>query len=250
MDNNHENSRLSAIEAILERSAIENERRNAEAERMNVEAKRRYAEFEQQMMLSNAEAERMNTEAKRRHAEFEQQIILSKAEADKRAAEAQKTMENLKANIDKVGQQIKQVSQQMGGMANSNGDAAQEYFFNALYYRKTLFGQEFDEVKTEKRKIKKTGVEVQYDIILINGKSVCIVEVKYKADTNDVRRMPSMAEKFRQNYPEHANKKLYLALASMSFDDYVEKECNTLGIAMIKSLGDTIEIYDEHLKVL
>ena len=164
MDNNHENSRLSAIEAILERSAIEAERRNAEAERRN------------------AEADCSNAEAKRRHAEFEQQMKQSKAEADKRAAEAdkraaeaQKTMEDLKASI-------KQVNQQMGGIANSNGDVAQEYFLNALYNRKTLFGQEFDEVKTEKRKIKKTGVDVQYDVILINGKTICIVEVKYKAE--------------------------------------------------------------------
>ena len=202
MDNN-ENSRLTAIEAILERSAIE--------------AERRKVEFAQEMKQSRAE--------------FDRQIKLSQAAADA------------------LNKQIKQVSQQMGGMANSNGDMAQDYFFNALYQRKTLFGQEFDEVKTEKRKIKKTGVEVQYDIILINGKSVCIVEVKYKADTDDVKRIPNIQEKFRQNYPEHADKKLFLALASMSFNEYVESECKKLGIAIIKQVGDTIEIYDEHLKV-
>ena len=176
------------------------------------------------------------------------------AEADKRAAEADKKAAERTAEAEKEHKAlralIKQVNQQIGGMGNSNGDFAQEFFFNALFYRKTLFGQEFDEVETVKRKIKKTGVEVQYDIMLVNCKSICIVEVKYKADTDDVKKLFYKMEKlFRENFPEHADKKLYLALASMSFDKHVEKSCRENGIAMIKQMGETIEVYDEHIKV-
>jgi len=32
-------------------------------------------------------------------------------------------------------------------------------------------------------------------------------------------------------------------------NEYVESECKKLGIAIIKQVGDTIEIYDGHLKV-
>ena len=199
--------------------------------------------------LGMQELRKAQAEIAKSQAETDRQMKEYQAAADKRQAAADKRRAAVDLEIKKMSASIKQVSQQMGGMANSNGDMAQDYFFNSLYLRKTLFGQEFDEVKTEKRKIKKTGVEVQYDIILVNGKSVCIVEVKYKADTDDVRKMLSIKDKFRQNYPEHADKQLYLALASMSFDDYVENECKKLGIAIIKQVGDTIEIYDEHLKV-
>ena len=34
----------------------------------------------------------------------------------------------------------------------------------------------------------------------------------------------------------------------MSFHKRVENECRKQGIAIIKQLGDTIEVYDEHLK--
>ena len=175
-----------------------------------------------------------------------QELHKSQAETDRQMKQSQAAFD---VGMQELQASIKQVSRQMGGMANSNGDMAQDYFYNALYNRNTLFGQEFDEVKTEKRKIKKTGVEVQYDVLLVNGKSVCIVEVKYKADTDDVRSIPGIQEKFRQNYPEHDDKKLFLALASMSYNEYVEAECKKLGIAMIKQVGDTIEIYDEHMKV-
>ena len=175
---------------------------------------------------------------------------------DKRNAEWDKDMQELKASQIRTDKQIAETdkivkanAKQLGGMGNSNGDFAQEFFFNALFYRKTLFGQEFDQVKTEKRKIKKTGVEVQYDIMLLNGKSACIVEVKYKADTDDVKKIATkMITLFRENFPEHADKTLFLALASMSFDQHVENECKKQGVAMIKQVGDTIEVYDEYLK--
>ena len=234
---NRENSRIDAIEAILERSAIESERMNAE--------------FKQQLMQLNAEAERRNAEAERMNAEFKQQLMQSKAEADKRAAEADKRAEEVAQETKKLTDNINQLGKQLGGMANSNGDMAQDFFFNALFKTKTLFGQVFDAVNSDrKRKIKKTGVEVQYDITLDNGKSFCIVEVKYKANTNDVVKIATkMVKPFREVFPEHADKKLYLALASMSFDKHVEKACKENGIAMIKQVGDTIEVYDENMKV-
>jgi hypothetical protein len=54
---------------------------------------------------------------------------------------------------------------------------------------------------------------------------------------------------FRVNFPEHSDKKLYLALASMSFHKLTEKACKDNGIAIIKQVGNTIVVSDENLKV-
>ena len=195
------------------------------------------AKIERDLAVSNAEAS----------ARFERELAVAREETKK---ELQQWQEKWDKGMKELRDAQAATNKQLGGMGNSNGDFAQEFFFNALYDTKKLFGQIFDEVKTEKRKIKKTGVEVQYDIVLINGKSICIVEVKYKADTNDTKRILKLEKPFRDNFPEHANKKLYLALASMSFDSYVEKACREAGIAMIKQKGETIEIYDEHIIIL
>ena len=223
---------MATVDAILERSSAKIERDLAVSS----------ARFQRDLAQSNAEA------SARFKRDLDEASAKSDAEWKKWREEWDKGMQELKnsqAETDKI---VKQNAKQLGGMGNSNGDFAQEFFFNALYDTKTVFGQVFDEVKTEKRKIKKTGVEVQYDIMLINGKSICIVEVKYKADTNDVARLIKIEKNFRGNFPEHADKKLYLALASMSFDTYVEKACRDEGIAMIKQKGETIEIFDENLK--
>jgi hypothetical protein len=54
---------------------------------------------------------------------------------------------------------------------------------------------------------------------------------------------------FRTNFPEHNKKKLYLAMASLSFHPLTEKACSDSGIAIMKQVGNTVVVSDENLKV-
>jgi len=211
---------MAAVDAILEKS-------NARLDAIFAASD---AKFKQEQKALDAKYKQEQAEASARFDKEYQKLMDSQANTEKLFAETRK---------------------QIGGMGNNNGALAQEFFFNAIFYgTKKLFGQEFDEAFSEtKRKSKKTGIEVEYDIVLLNCQSACVVEVKYKADTEDVTKTLKKEKTFRINFPEHADKKLYLALASMSFDHYVEDACKREGIAIIKQLGKTIEIFDEHLKV-
>jgi hypothetical protein len=138
----------------------------------------------------------------------------------------------------------------INGIGNNNGAAVEEYFYNALEHgNKKMFGEEFDDVfRGETRKTIK-GSEDEYDIMLFNGRAVCIVEVKYKADSADVAQVLRKERTFRANFPEHGKKRLYLAMASMSFHPLSEKACRDNGIAVMKQVGGTIVVSDENLKV-
>ena len=145
---------------------------------------------------------------------------------------------------------VKANAVQINGISANNGAAAEEFFYNALQYgNRKMFGEDFDDVfRGEKRKTNK-GYEDEYDIMLFNGRAVCIVEVKYKADSNDVLQVLRKERTFRANFPEHNDKKLYLALASMSFHKLIEKVCKDNGIAIMKQAGESVVIHDENLKV-
>jgi len=181
------------------------------------------------------------------------------------------TFESVWATLDRVGEKLDRVAErqaetdrqlketdrlvkanavQINGISNNNGLAAEEYFYNALNHgNKTMFGEHFDDVfRGETRKTLK-GYEDEYDIMLFNGRAVCIVEVKYKADSSDVLQVLRKERTFRANFPEHNKKKLYLAMASMSFHPLTEKACKDNGIAIMKQVGDTIVVSDENLKV-
>jgi len=167
--------------------------------------------------------------------------------AAKQQAENERYLNEKFAETDRL---IKENAKLINGIGFTNGAAAEEFFYNALEYgNKKLFGEDFDTLyRGEKRKTIK-GYEDEYDIMLFNCQAVCIVEVKYKADSNDVFQVLRKEQTFRKNFPEHNKKKLYLAMASMSFHPLTEKACKDNGIAIMKQVGDTFVISDENLKV-
>ena len=72
---------------------------------------------------------------------------------------------------------------------------------------------------------------------------------KSQAETNDAKQLLRKKSTFRENFPEHNNKKLYLAMASRSFHHLTEKACKDNGIAIMKQVDGTVVISDENLKV-
>jgi hypothetical protein len=185
------------------------------------------------------------------------EAVQRNVEATERSAKAEKEIEALRVFLDQVSKQaedavksVKQVSQQMEGMCNSNGAFAEEFFYNAfLHGQKHMFGEGFGDVIREEKRRTKKGFEDECDIMLFNGRAVCIVEVKYKADSSDLpQQVLRKAQTFRANFPEHNDKTVYLALAGMSFNPLTEKACSDNGIAIIKQVGDAVVINDKHLK--
>jgi len=196
------------------------------------------------IMQENAQAQ------KKSRANFEK----SRANFDREMQEIRRIMQELAQSqketdrkMQETDRKIKEVSQTVGGMGNSQGEFAEEYFFNAFENGKqNFFGEKFDEIR---KNIKGIEQDDEYDILLINGKYIGIVEVKYKARETDIPKVLRKAETFRENFPKYQHHKIYLALASMSFYPEVEEACISAGIAIIKQVGETVVICDEHLKV-
>ena len=145
--------------------------------------------------------------------------------------------------------QIKKVNETLGSWANNHGSFAEEYFFNSFESgEQNLFGEKFDRIMKSVKGIKEKYKD-EYDILLINGKSIGIVEIKYKAHENDVPKVLKKAETFRMNFPEYANRQIYLGLATMAFYPELEQACMSEGIAIIKQVGNAVVVNYEHLKI-
>ena len=166
-------------------------------------------------------------------------------ETAKRQEENDRQMKESREEYDR---RMKKFEETMGAWSNNHGSFAEEYFFNSFDKGKhTFFGEKFDEIEKNVKGIKK-GFKDEYDILLINGTSIGIVEVKFTAHINDLLKTVRKAETFRANFPEYKNHKIYLGLATMSFYPALEQECISKGIAVIKQAGDTVVINDAHLK--
>jgi len=161
-------------------------------------------------------------------------------------AENEKLMRETKVENDR---RMKKYDEIMGSWANNHGEFAEEYFFNSFENGKqNFFGEKFDRIMKNVKGLDYV-IKDEYDIVLVNGKSVGIVEVKFKAHENDIPKVIRKAETFKANHPNYANHQIYLGLATMAFYPVVEQECINQGIAVIKQVGDTVVINDKHLKV-
>ena len=199
---------------------------------LSVHLEKSEARFDREFEKSRAEREKSE-------ARFDRELEKSRAEADKRGAEADKR----RAELDR---QIKELKDTVNGMSKSDGLFAEEYFFNSFENgKRTFLGETFDDIT---KNLKGTESNDEYDIVFINGKSVGIVEIKYRGRLDDIPKIINKANTFRTNFPKFQNHRIFLAMASMMFNQRIEDECKDKGIAIVKQAGDTVTISDEHLK--
>ena len=172
------------------------------------------------------------------------------AETDRRMAETDRQMAETDRRMAETDRQISRLEKQTGGIANNNGAFAEEYFINSLREgNSTFLGEKFDKlIKSAIMEDDSNRTKGELDIMLVNGKSVAIIEVKFRARDKHVDKVLKKVKPFRERFPEYQNHRVYLGLASMVFDEAVEDRCRENGIAVIKQVGDTVVIYDENLK--
>jgi len=242
--NTDNNITFASVEAILTKSAIEFDRKLAESQ---TAAEKRRAEFEQEMKRSR---EGFEQEMKQSREGFEQEMKRSREDFDRRLAESSEKLDrDLVRMREEFDNRMKKQEDLAGSWNNNFGAFAEEYFFNSFANGKqNFFGEKFDEIEQKVKGIKK-GFKDEYDILLINGQAIGIVETKFKAHQNDVPKILRKADTFRVNFPEYKNHRVYLGLATLSFYPELEQECEGHGIAIIKQVGDVVVINDKNLKV-
>ena len=166
-------------------------------------------------------------------------------ELNKRKEAQLKTDEQLK----KTDEQLKKLAEQVGGIGNNQGAVAEEYFYNSLKEKMRLLGMEFNDIGLNWRK-SKNGIEDEFDIILTNGKTMAIIEVKYKAHKNDVEKLDKKIKNFRKLFPEYSHLKLYAGIASFHIYEDAKELAKQKGYFVLQRNGNIIEEYvADELKV-
>jgi hypothetical protein len=84
----------------------------------------------------------------------------------------------------------------------------------------------------------------EFDIVMVNGKDVAIIEVKYKAHLADLEKLIDKKYKnFKILFPMYKNYNHHLVLASFSLHDELIQEALAHGVTVLQRKGDVIETY-------
>ena len=164
-------------------------------------------------------------------------ILKMFAETDKKIAET-----------DRI---VKELSKNVNGIANSNGEMAEEMIYNSLKRDKTFAGIKFYDIdRNIKLKSKALKLDSEFDVVLENGDTVAIIETKYKVREKDVSELLNKKlNNFRKLFPMYANYKIMLGVGGMSFEKKAIIAANKKGIGIIKIVGDKVEYQTENVKI-
>jgi len=201
-----------------------------------------------------AETDRKRQETDRQIAEGHRILDEKFAETDRKIAEghrilAEKLAENdrkLTEKFEKLGITVKDINSNVVGIGHSNGEFAEEYFYNSLKKKMEFAGVHFDDISTDFKLLRKNQdgrrIEDQFDIVMLNGEAAAIIEIKYKARKDDPKQIVNRkVSNFRFLFPDYAKLKIYLGLAAFSFEESAEIEAKELGIGLLRQVGETVE---------
>ncbi|MDR0516932.1 MAG: hypothetical protein LBH25_07810 [Fibromonadaceae bacterium] len=191
--------------------------------------------------LTAADVWAMFAEAKARTQEIERILKESSRETDRKMQETAQQMKE----TDRM---IKELSRRIGGIDENQGHHA-EQFFQDVFRRRLEFGMvKYDEMIPNLTHIGK-GAKIEFDIALLNGSSIALIEVKNRIHPNFVKEFAEeRVEKFRKFFPEFSDYSAYLGIAGFSFSDEVLDQASRYGIGIIKQVGEGVEIEANNLR--
>lgn len=166
-------------------------------------------------------------------------------DSQKELTESQKKTDAQLAKTDiklaKFIERVDELSKMYGGTSNNQGKVAEEFFYNSLKHNPELDGIRFDYIRKNVTG-SRNRIEEEYDIILVNGSIVYIIEVKYRLRKEDIdryveRKLPN----FNILFPEYKGFDIKLAFASFFIDDELVEYAREKGFLLLKRRGKVFD---------
>jgi len=158
--------------------------------------------------------------------------------------------EELKKSQKVFNKRMTELSKQIGGIGNSNGDYAEEFFYKSLEKTMKIGNMKFKYIDNNcKRTDKSKNISGEYDVILTNSDSIVVVEIKYKLTKDYVNDFyHKKLKRFKELFPLYNKFILYGAVASFSDHKNARKLSKEYGLFVLGRAGEKIEIINDNVK--
>ncbi len=154
--------------------------------------------------------------------------------------ELTKALLELRDSQAQTDKQIKALSQNIDGVNKSIGLEAEEFFYSSLKKNPTIANINFDYIyQNDRRGLK--GETQEIDILLENGSSIGVVEIKNRVSQNSIDQLDKIMERFDYFHPLYKDYKVIGAIAGKIFPKHLQAQALKKGYSVITQQGDHIE---------
>ena len=152
-------------------------------------------------------------------------------------------MKRTDEQMKRTDEKLERIGIMVGNIAQNQGAVAEEFFYNSLKETQTLAGVHYDFID---KSVSRTGngVSDEYDMILVNGEDVAIVEVKYKAHEKDLDKLlTKKIDNFKKLFPAYKDYRHHLVLATFHLYNEVKERALQNNVIVLQRKGDIVESY-------
>ena len=171
----------------------------------------------------------------------------AQAETTKVVAETSRRVDETTKVVAETSRKLKSIGEQFAGFTTNQGDVAEAFFFNGLLASPEIGGIHFDRVSS-KLLVGTAAKKTEFDIVMVNGASVAIIEVKVKPHENDLIQIQTQIEKYKTLFPEHKDFKLYGGIAGLAVPLNVQKKAKELGFFVLEQQGKVVSSATEGMR--
>ena len=189
-----------------------------------------------------AELTNAQKETNRRFQETERLLKEQSQETDRLLREqSQETDRLLREQSQETDRRIREVNKQIGDLGGKWGRFVENMVAPAC---ETIFLKRGIPVHQVSQRVKKrlNGQTLEIDVLVTNENHVLVVEIKSSLGVNDVKELQSDLNKFRQFFPEYAQKQLYGAVASIEIEEGADRYAYRQGLFVLAQAGETVSI--------
>lgn len=148
--------------------------------------------------------------------------------------------------IEETNRQIKQVNQKLGELGNRLGEFVEGLIKPAVVRLFQERGIAVDKVTRDIEVNKPAlGLAMQIDLLVVNGDTCVLIEVKSHLSQDDVDEHIEQMKKFKPLFPEYSDKKAFGAVAGMVIAGNVAKYAYRQGFFVIAQRGDAAVILND-----
>jgi len=130
----------------------------------------------------------------------------------------------------------------------TENEVAEEFFYNFLEEKKELAGVRYDNIDRNVSRFY-NKIKDEFDVVMINGKDVAVIEVKYKARKSDIEKLATTKkENFNTLFPDYKEFNQDFAIASFSISDDLKEQALDAGVIVLQRKGKIVETFVKESK--
>ena len=195
------------------------------------------------MMITNEELTQAILELREAQAQTDEQIQETSEQqkkTDKQILELRDAQVQTDEQIKRTSQKVEELTRNINGVNKSIGLEVEEFFYSSLKKNPTIANINFDYMyQNSKRDFR--GETQEIDILLENGNSVGVVEVKNRVSQKSIEQLDKIMERFDYFHPLYRDYRVVGAIAGKIFPKHLQTQALKKGYSVLTQQGDHIE---------